>query len=133
MMFYMKEEYYTFGIYLALEVIFVGIYLWIKYSYWTLSEDIIDSQLTTPSFNKTHSLLSQFYAKLKIRLLNVKQEIQQKVFPLPQYVKQIPTILSEDEISIPNYVLFNDFVYDISKLKYLHPGGQSVIDLMNKR
>jgi cytochrome b involved in lipid metabolism len=29
--------------------------------------------------------------------------------------------------------LFNDVVYDISKLKYLHPGGQKVIDLMRNR
>lgn len=57
----------------------------------------------------------------------------QKSFALPKLKRTLEIINTENEIKVPNYILFNDVVYDISGMKSKHPGGQKVIDLMNKR
>ena len=42
---FMKGKYVEFIEYFLIELLFLAVYLWIKSSYWTLSEEIIDGQL----------------------------------------------------------------------------------------
>lgn len=42
---FMKGKYLQFVEYFIIELLFLALYLWIKSSYWTLSEEIVDAQL----------------------------------------------------------------------------------------
>jgi hypothetical protein len=70
---FMKGKYLEFAEYFVLEIIFLAIYLWIKSSYWTLSEDILDGQLTTTSDASSRNTLLQFLFRVKNRMINLKQ------------------------------------------------------------
>ncbi len=45
---FMKGKYLEFTEYFIIELLFLAVYLWIKSSYWTLSEEIVDGQLVSP-------------------------------------------------------------------------------------
>jgi hypothetical protein len=47
----------TFFLFLAGDLASLAIYLWIKFSYWTLSEETIDRQLAIPPYKKDSSLI----------------------------------------------------------------------------
>ena len=34
---------------------------------------------------------------------------------------------SEDQIKLDNYIIFNDYVYDTTNLRKVHPGGEFII------
>lgn len=46
---YFRGKYDEFTYYIIIEILCLIIYIWVKNSFWTLSEDIVDGQLISPA------------------------------------------------------------------------------------
>jgi len=69
---FMKGKYLEFVEYFLIEIIFLAIYLWIKSSYWTLSEEIIDGQLTIDGEKPNRNIVVNFFLWLKSKVISLK-------------------------------------------------------------
>lgn len=91
---FMKGKYLEFVEYFLIEIIFLAIYLWIKSSYWTLSEEIIDGQLTIDGEKPNRNIVVSFFLWLKSKVISLKSEILQKTFHPPQIFLDLPKLKS---------------------------------------
>lgn len=86
---YLNAQYYdhkidrTFFILITLDIILLIIYLFIKFNYWTLSEEIIDNQLVDRKISRTKNVFYYSLQYINYSSSNLLKRIKKSTFDIP--------------------------------------------------